>query len=84
MRWPYLALSKYASIVSGPVDDRVKQSSALCILDWPKNALSSETKKFKLETTFSQYLGQNHYRKPNFENFYTFFDPAWAIQKFST
>ena len=53
-------------------------------IDWPKNALSSETKKFKLETTFSQYLGQNHYRKPNFENFYTFFDLAQAVQSFST
>ena len=53
-------------------------------VDWPKNALSSETKKSKLETTFSQYLGQNHYRKPNFENFCTFFDPANAVQSFST
>ena len=46
------------------------------VLDWPKNALSSQTKKVKLETTFSQYLGQKYCRKPSFENFYTFFDPA--------
>ena len=50
----------------------------------PKNALSSETKKFKLTTTFSHYLGQKHCRKSNFENFCTVFNPAQAVQSFST
>ena len=51
---------------------------------WVKNAFSSQAEKVMLETTFSQYLGQKHYRKPNFEKFLTFFDPAQAVQSFST
>ena len=46
--------------------------------------LSSQNKNFLLKTTFPDYLGENYYRKPNFEKFYAFFDPAQAVQSFST
>ena len=46
--------------------------------------LSSQNKNFLLKTTFPDYLGQNHHRKSNFEKFYEFFDPAQAVQSFST
>ena len=50
-----------------------------CGLGWFKNAFSSETEKFILETTFSHYLGLKQYRKPRIENFYAFFHPVQAL-----
>ena len=52
------------------------------VVDWPKYALSSQTQKFLLTTTFPHYLGQKKYRKPRFEKFYAFFHPVQALQRF--
>jgi hypothetical protein len=44
-----------------------------------KKAFSFETEIIKLATTFSHYLGLKHCRKPEIENFYTFFHPVQAL-----
>ena len=53
-------------------------------LDCPKNALSSQIKNFTLGTTFSHSLGQKQYKKLKVEFFRPFFQPAQAVQSFTT
>ena len=55
-----------------------------CPVDWPKNALSSQTEKIMLATKFSHSLGLNHYRKLKIKIFYAFFNPAQALQSFGS
>ena len=55
-----------------------------CGLDCPKNTFSSQTKNFILGTTFSHSLGQKQYKKLKIEFFHPFFQPAQAVQNFTT
>ena len=60
-----------------------KQSGSYRV-DCPKYALSSQTKKIMLTTTFPHSLGPKHCKKPNFENFHAYFRLAQAFQSFTT
>ena len=62
----------------------IKTIGCKCLIDFPKEALSSQTEKIMLTTTFSHFLGLKHCKKPNFENFLTYFQPVQAIQSFTT
>ena len=63
---------------------KVSKNFWKCSLDCPKSALSSQIKNFTLGTNFSHSLGQKQYKKLKIEFFRPFFQPAQAIQSFTT